>query len=31
VDWKRLSLGVAEGPFDFFTVDVSFRRRAQHA
>src|SRR6476619_4353256 len=24
VDWKRLSLGVAEGPFDFFTVDVSF-------
>jgi putative N6-adenine-specific DNA methylase len=24
VDWRRLSLGVAEGPFDFFTVDVSF-------
>ena len=24
VDWKRLSLAVAEGPFDFFTVDVSF-------
>ena len=24
VDWKRLSLDVAEGPFDFFTVDVSF-------
>jgi 23S rRNA G2445 N2-methylase RlmL/predicted rRNA methylase YqxC with S4 and FtsJ domains len=24
VDWKRLSLSVAEGPFDFFTVDVSF-------
>src|SRR4029079_5091731 len=24
VDWRRLSLGVAEGPFDFFTADVSF-------
>ena len=24
VDWKRLSLAVAEGPFDFFSVDVSF-------
>jgi 23S rRNA (cytidine1920-2'-O)/16S rRNA (cytidine1409-2'-O)-methyltransferase len=24
VDWRRLSLDVAEGPFDFFTVDVSF-------
>src|SRR4029079_19659994 len=24
VDWKRRSLAVAEGPFDFFTVDVSF-------
>src|SRR5580698_5210532 len=24
VDWKRLPLGQAEGPFDFFTVDVSF-------
>jgi putative N6-adenine-specific DNA methylase len=24
VDWRRLSLGIAEGPFDFFTVDVSF-------
>jgi putative N6-adenine-specific DNA methylase len=24
VDWKRLSLAIAEGPFDFFTVDVSF-------
>jgi putative N6-adenine-specific DNA methylase len=24
VDWRRLSLGEAEGPFDFFTVDVSF-------
>ena len=24
VDWQRLSLDVAEGPFDFFTVDVSF-------
>src|SRR6476661_7800582 len=24
VDWRRLSLGQAEGPFDFFTVDVSF-------
>ena len=24
VDWRRLSLAVAEGPFDFFTVDVSF-------
>jgi putative N6-adenine-specific DNA methylase len=24
VDWRRLSLSVAEGPFDFFTVDVSF-------
>jgi putative N6-adenine-specific DNA methylase len=23
-DWKKLSLGVAPGPFDFFTVDVSF-------
>jgi putative N6-adenine-specific DNA methylase len=23
-DWRRLSLDVAEGPFDFFTVDVSF-------
>jgi len=23
-DWKRLPLGQAEGPFDFFTVDVSF-------
>jgi len=24
VDWKRLSLNEAAGPFDFFTVDVSF-------
>src|SRR6476646_10036154 len=24
VDWRRLSLGIAEGPFDFFSVDVSF-------
>jgi putative N6-adenine-specific DNA methylase len=24
VDWRRLSLGEAEGPFDFFSVDVSF-------
>jgi putative N6-adenine-specific DNA methylase len=24
VDWRKLSLGQAEGPFDFFTVDVSF-------
>jgi putative N6-adenine-specific DNA methylase len=24
VDWKRLSLNEAPGPFDFFTVDVSF-------
>jgi len=24
VDWRRLSLAVAEGPFDFFTIDVSF-------
>jgi putative N6-adenine-specific DNA methylase len=24
VDWRRLSLAEAEGPFDFFTVDVSF-------
>src|ERR1051325_10952423 len=24
VDWRRLPLSVAEGPFDFFTVDVSF-------
>jgi 23S rRNA G2445 N2-methylase RlmL/predicted rRNA methylase YqxC with S4 and FtsJ domains len=24
VDFRRLSLGVAEGPFDFFSVDVSF-------
>lgn len=24
VDWKRLSLDEAPGPFDFFTVDVSF-------
>jgi 23S rRNA (cytidine1920-2'-O)/16S rRNA (cytidine1409-2'-O)-methyltransferase len=24
VDWRKLSLGEAEGPFDFFTVDVSF-------
>src|SRR5205814_10334799 len=24
VDWRKLSLAVAEGPFDFFTVDVSF-------
>ena len=24
VDWKRLPLGQAEGPYDFFTVDVSF-------
>src|SRR3954451_8797352 len=24
VDWKKLSLNEAEGPFDFFTVDVSF-------
>src|SRR4051794_4989376 len=24
VDWKRLSLHEAPGPFDFFTVDVSF-------
>ena len=23
-DWKRLSLDVAPGPFDFFTIDVSF-------
>ena len=23
-DWKRLALDVAPGPFDFFTVDVSF-------
>jgi len=23
-DWKTLSLGVVPGPFDFFTVDVSF-------
>jgi putative N6-adenine-specific DNA methylase len=23
-DWRRLPLGQAEGPFDFFTVDVSF-------
>ncbi len=23
-DWRRLSLNEAEGPFDFFTVDVSF-------
>ncbi|MES1164948.1 MAG: SAM-dependent methyltransferase, partial [Verrucomicrobiota bacterium] len=23
-DWKRLALSEAEGPFDFFTVDVSF-------
>jgi putative N6-adenine-specific DNA methylase len=23
-DWKKLSLGTAPGPFDFFTVDVSF-------
>ena len=23
-DWRRLPLDVAEGPFDFFTVDVSF-------
>jgi putative N6-adenine-specific DNA methylase len=23
-DWKKLSLGVAPGPYDFFTVDVSF-------
>jgi len=23
-DWKALSLAVAPGPFDFFTVDVSF-------
>src|SRR4051812_33783974 len=23
-DWKRLSLNEAAGPFDFFTVDVSF-------
>ncbi|HEY6477832.1 MAG TPA: SAM-dependent methyltransferase [Polyangia bacterium] len=24
VDWRKLSLDEAEGPFDFFTVDVSF-------
>src|SRR5262245_55540710 len=24
VDWRRLPLAVAEGPFDFFAVDVSF-------
>src|SRR5450432_1462200 len=24
VDWKRLSLSEAPGPFDFFTIDVSF-------
>src|SRR5262245_13380203 len=24
VDWRRLPLAVAEGPFDLFTVDVSF-------
>jgi len=24
VDWRKLSLAVAEGPFDFFSVDVSF-------
>jgi putative N6-adenine-specific DNA methylase len=24
VDWRKLSLDQAEGPFDFFTVDVSF-------
>jgi putative N6-adenine-specific DNA methylase len=24
VDWKKLSLDVAPGPFDFFSVDVSF-------
>ena len=24
VDWRKLSLSEAEGPFDFFTVDVSF-------
>jgi putative N6-adenine-specific DNA methylase len=24
IDWKRLSLAEAPGPFDFFTVDVSF-------
>src|SRR5260221_12077800 len=24
VDWKRLSLDEGPGPFDFFTVDVSF-------
>jgi putative N6-adenine-specific DNA methylase len=24
VDWRRLPLAVAEGPFDFFTIDVSF-------
>jgi putative N6-adenine-specific DNA methylase len=24
VDWRKLSLTEAEGPFDFFTVDVSF-------
>ncbi len=24
VDWRKLSLAEAEGPFDFFTVDVSF-------
>src|SRR4051812_4391875 len=24
VDWRKLSLNEAEGPFDFFTVDVSF-------
>jgi putative N6-adenine-specific DNA methylase len=24
IDWKRLSLNEAPGPFDFFTVDVSF-------
>src|SRR6185369_4687125 len=23
-DWKTLALGIAPGPFDFFTVDVSF-------
>jgi putative N6-adenine-specific DNA methylase len=24
IDWRKLSLSEAEGPFDFFTVDVSF-------
>jgi putative N6-adenine-specific DNA methylase len=24
VDWRKLSLNEAEGPFDFFTIDVSF-------